>query len=153
MVYEVWFSFIYKGCMMVISTYTKPDLWIFKYFTCISKWSHRIVTYHIADSSISRISLFMRAHKVWTITVIIFITIFENTGILEHTWSINFFCLTINADHIFAKFCNSCCFWIVLLTIWYTTAEVDICTSIIIYKYCRIEAPFNTFTPRCFFCQ
>ncbi len=138
---------------MVISTYAKPNLWIGENLSFILKWSHWVITDHIADCPLFRISLYCRLCKVRTIGVVIFITKFKNTTVFKHTGSVNFHCFSLNADHIIAQLSDSCRLRIIVLSGRNAAAKVYVCFTVVIYQYRWVKAPFNFFTSRCLFCN
>ncbi len=152
MVNKITYTFIYKGCMVVIAAYIKPYRWIGEDFSCISKWSHWIITYHIANISQSWIAVSMRPDKVGAVRIVVFTIVFKYTAVLKHTRRVNLFCLSLNTNHICAQFGNSCGFRIELFSICsiigHAAAKIDISAAVIIYQHCRIKAPSYTCTPR-----
>ncbi len=148
MVDKVTLSFVYKCCMMVISAYAKPNAWVAENFSFILKRPHRIITYHITDTSISRIPFLVRIDKVRAVGIIIFPVIFEDSAVLKHAGGVNFFCLSLDTDHVLAQFCYSCRLRIVLLAIGNAAPKVNVCAAVIVHKHCRVKAPYHALASR-----
>ena len=132
---------------MIVSAYIKVIGRILKDLAHICVRSHRIVTYHAADNSVSRISLDCRmiSGEVRTIGIVIPSVCFMNAAVLKHTGSVNHLrdsvFIICKTCHVIGKFHDSCALWIQILSFRYAAAERQITGSVVVYHNRRVKYP------------
>ena len=136
-----------KESMMIVSAYIKVIGRILKDLAHICVRSHRIVTYHAADNSVSRISRDCRmiSGEVRTIGIVIPSVCFMNAAVLKHAGSVdhlrNSICIICKTCHVIGKFHDPRTLRIQILSFRYAAAERQITGSVVVYHNRRVKYP------------
>ena len=145
-----------KERMVVIAAYIEVIGRILKDLAAICIRSHRIITYHIADNSISRITFYFRmiSREVRAITVVVLSVCFMNAAVLKHAGSVdhlhlrNSIFIIRKTGHVIRELNNSRTLRIQILSCRHTAAECQITCSVIINHNCRVKNPRYTLYTR-----
>ena len=143
-----------KERMVVVAAYIKVIGRILKDLAAVCIRSHRVITYHIADNSISRITFYFRmiSREVRAITVVVLSVCFMNAAVLKHAGSVdhlrNSICIFRKTGHVIRELNNSRTLRIQILSFRHTAAECQITCSVIINHNCRVKNPRYTLYTR-----
>ena len=134
---------------MIISACSKISSRIFQYTADKFESCHRIITFHYGDICCRYIFITSgEVCPVCTVTIIIFLSDFVDSGIFKHIWCVNCDRVAIQTYHIICKFYNSSAFWILdkifrLVCCVTNSSKVQISGSVIINQYSRVKQPSN----------
>ena len=143
-----------KERMVVVATYIKVIGRILKDLAAICIRSHRIITYHIADNSVPRISFYCRmiSREIRAVCIVIFSIGLVNAAVLKHAWSIDHLRGSVfigsQTDHIIPELHDSRTLRIQILPCRHTAAECQITCSVIINHNRRVKNPWNALYTR-----
>ena len=143
-----------KERMVVVAAYIKVIGRILKDLAHICVRSHRIVTYHAADNSVSRISrdCGVISGEVRAIGIVIFAVCLVNAAVLKHAGSVdhlrNSICIIRKTGHVIRELHDSRTLRIQILSCRHTAAECQITCSVIINHNCRVKNPRYTLYTR-----
>ena len=143
-----------KESMVVISAYIEVIGRVLKDLAHICVRSHRIVTYHAADDSVSGISgdSGMIAREVGAVSVVIFSVCLVNAAVLKHAGGVDHLrdsvLIVCQAGHIVRQFYDSRALGIQILSRRHTAAECQVSGSVVIYHNRRVKHPGNSLYAR-----
>ena len=143
-----------KERMVVVAAYIKVIGRILKDLAAVCIRSHRVITYHIADNSVSRVSLDcgVISGEVRAIGIVIFAVCFMNAAVLKHAGSVdhlrNSICIFRKTGHVIRELNNSRTLRIQILSFRHTAAECQITCSVIINHNRRVKNPWNALYSR-----
>ena len=139
---------------MVVSAYIKVIGRILQNLADICIRSHRIVAYHAADDSVSRISLDrgVVSGEVGAVSVVIFAVCLVDAAVLKHTRSVDHLRNSVfiigKACHVVRKFHDSRALRVQILSGRHAAAEYQVSCAVVVYHNSRVKYPRNALYSR-----